>query len=71
MASTGAWSAFRTDATPVPLPKFRVGARKVDVAKLYNVERYRPNYTSKLGAPLFQSILNQESSANEQGARGV
>lgn len=28
------------------------GARKVDVERLYNVERYRPNYTSKLGAPL-------------------
>lgn len=28
------------------------GARKVDVVRLYNVERYRPNYTSKLGAPL-------------------
>jgi hypothetical protein len=29
------------------------GARRVDVAKLYNTERYRPNYASKLGAPLF------------------
>ena len=28
------------------------GARKVNVERLYNVERYRPNYTSKLGAPL-------------------
>ncbi len=28
------------------------GARKVDIARLYNTERYRPNYTSKLGAPL-------------------
>jgi len=28
------------------------GARKIDVATLYNTERYRPNYSSKLGAPL-------------------
>jgi 6-phosphofructokinase len=28
------------------------GARKVDVATLYNTERYRPNYASKLGSPL-------------------
>jgi ATP-dependent phosphofructokinase / diphosphate-dependent phosphofructokinase len=28
------------------------GARQVDVSRLYNTERYRPNYTSKLGAPL-------------------
>jgi hypothetical protein len=25
----------------------------VDVAKLYNTERYRPKYTGKLGDPLF------------------
>jgi ATP-dependent phosphofructokinase / diphosphate-dependent phosphofructokinase len=36
----------------VPLAGLPSGARHVDVAKLYNVERYRPNYTSKLGAPL-------------------
>jgi len=36
----------------VPLAGLPTGARHVDVAKLYNVERYRPNYTSKLGAPL-------------------
>jgi hypothetical protein len=29
-----------------------MGARKVDIPTLYNTERYRPNYTSKLGAPL-------------------
>jgi 6-phosphofructokinase 1 len=28
------------------------GARKVDIATMYNTQRYRPNYTSKLGAPL-------------------
>ena len=35
-----------------PLPASSLGARKVDVVTLYNTERYRPNYTSKLGAPL-------------------
>jgi ATP-dependent phosphofructokinase / diphosphate-dependent phosphofructokinase len=35
-----------------PLPASSMGARKVDLAALYNTERYRPNYTSKLGAPL-------------------
>jgi ATP-dependent phosphofructokinase / diphosphate-dependent phosphofructokinase len=35
-----------------PLPASSMGARKVDIATLYNTERYRPNYTSKLGAPL-------------------
>jgi ATP-dependent phosphofructokinase / diphosphate-dependent phosphofructokinase len=35
-----------------PLPASSLGARKVDIAALYNTERYRPNYTSKLGAPL-------------------
>ena len=39
--------------THIPLPDVSLGARKVDVAKLYNTERYRPNYHSKLGAPLF------------------
>lgn len=35
-----------------PLPDSSVGARRVDVASLYNTERYRPSYISKLGAPL-------------------
>ena len=38
-----------------PLPSVSHGARRVDVAKLYNTERYRPNYMSKLGAPLMLS----------------
>ena len=37
------------------LPAASLGPRKVDVATLYNVNRYRPNYTSKLGAPLLFS----------------
>jgi ATP-dependent phosphofructokinase / diphosphate-dependent phosphofructokinase len=36
----------------IPLPPSSLGPRKVDVATLYNTERYRPNYMSKLGAPL-------------------
>jgi ATP-dependent phosphofructokinase / diphosphate-dependent phosphofructokinase len=41
--------------THTPIPDLRLGARKVDVATLYNTDRYRPNYHSKLGAPLFFS----------------
>ena len=36
----------------IPLPDTSLGAHRVDIASLYNTERYRPNYTSKLGAPL-------------------
>ena len=39
----------------VPLPDSTLGPRKVDVKTLYNTERYRPNYSSKLGAPLLFS----------------
>jgi 6-phosphofructokinase 1 len=35
-----------------PLPASSMGARKVDLPALYNTERYRPHYSSKLGAPL-------------------
>jgi 6-phosphofructokinase len=38
--------------THVELPAASAGPRKVDVAALYNVDRYRPNYNSKLGGPL-------------------
>jgi 6-phosphofructokinase 1 len=41
--------------TQVPIPEASLGPRKVDVAKLYNTERYRPSYASKLDAPLFFS----------------
>jgi 6-phosphofructokinase 1 len=37
------------------LPHLSLGARRVNIAKLYNTERYRPNYGSKLGAPLLFS----------------
>lgn len=39
----------------VPLPDSSRGPRKVDVKTLYNAERYRPNYTAKLNAPLLFS----------------
>ncbi len=35
------------------IPEPGAGPRKVDVASLYNTKRYRPNYTSKIGLPLF------------------
>ena len=39
----------------VELPHLSLGPRQVNIAKLYNTERYRPNYASKLGAPLLFS----------------
>ena len=40
-----------------PLPASSLGARKVDINTLYNTERYRPAYASKLGAPLLFNRL--------------
>ncbi|MBX5494325.1 MAG: 6-phosphofructokinase [Bryobacteraceae bacterium] len=37
----------------VPIPDPKLGPRKVDVATMYNVERYRPNYSNKVGLPIF------------------
>jgi len=36
-----------------PIPDPALGPRKVDVATMYNTERYRPNYANKLGLPIF------------------
>ena len=36
---------------PIPDPKF--GPRRVEVASMYNTERYRPTYDRKLGLPIF------------------
>jgi len=36
-----------------PIPDPALGPRKVDVATMYNTDRYRPNYASKLGLPIF------------------
>ncbi len=39
------------DLVEIPDPK--LGPRKVDVATMYNTERYRPIYDGKLGLPIF------------------
>lgn len=35
-----------------PLPERSLGARTVDVASMYNAERFRPRYEARLGSPL-------------------
>jgi len=35
------------------IPDPKLGPRKVDVATMYNTERYRPNYANKCGFPIF------------------
>jgi 6-phosphofructokinase 1 len=37
--------------TDIPDPK--LGPRRVEVATMYNTERYRPTYDQKLGLPIF------------------
>jgi len=37
----------------VPIPDPKLGPRHVDVAKMYDTDRYRPSYTNKLGLPIF------------------
>src|SRR5271165_2557356 len=39
--------------TMVPIPDPKLGPRKVEVATMYNTERYRPTYEHKLGLPIF------------------
>lgn len=39
--------------TLTPIPDPTLGPRKVDVATMYNTERYRPFYDHKLGLPIF------------------
>jgi 6-phosphofructokinase 1 len=39
------------------MPDPKLGPRKVDIANLYSIERFRPNYSDKLGAPLFLSAV--------------
>jgi len=39
--------------TMVPIPDPKLGPRKVEVASMYNTERYRPTYEHKLGLPIF------------------
>jgi ATP-dependent phosphofructokinase / diphosphate-dependent phosphofructokinase len=40
-----------------PLPDPRLGPRRVDVARLYNAERFRPHYSNRLGDPLLLSSV--------------
>ena len=35
------------------IPDASLGPRKVDVATMYNTDRYRPNYANKTGLPIF------------------
>ena len=37
----------------VQIPDPKLGPRKVDVASMYNTNRYRPNYENKAGLPIF------------------
>ena len=37
----------------VPIPDPKLGPRKVELDTMYNTERYRPNYSNKLGLPIF------------------
>lgn len=39
----------------VPIPDPALGPRKVDVAKMYNTERFRPSYANKKGLPIFMT----------------
>jgi len=41
----------RYTMTPIPDPK--LGPRRVDIASMYNTDRYRPRYDHKLGLPIF------------------
>ena len=39
--------------TMVGIPDPKLGPRKVDIASMYNTDRYRPTYVHKLGLPIF------------------
>ncbi|MGQ9916061.1 MAG: 6-phosphofructokinase [Bryobacteraceae bacterium] len=41
----------------VEIPDPKLGPRKVDVATMYNAERYRPSYNGKRGLPVFLTKL--------------
>jgi 6-phosphofructokinase 1 len=46
------------------LPEPGLGPRKVDVAEMYDTERFRPRYEGKLGDPLLLVGLNHPSGAS-------
>ena len=37
----------------VEIPDPKLGPRKMDVETMYNKERLRPNYSNKVGVPIF------------------
>ncbi len=37
----------------MPIPDPKLGPRKVDIATMYNTDRFRPNYGNKTGLPIF------------------
>lgn len=39
--------------TMMPIPDPKNGPRKVDIASMYNTDRYRPSYNNKEGLPIF------------------
>jgi 6-phosphofructokinase len=44
--------------THTPLPDPKLGARRIDVPRMYNVTRYRPHYAGRLGSPLLLSTVD-------------
>ncbi len=51
--SAGRMAAIRDGKyAHAPLPDAALGARKIQVAEMYNLERFRPTYHHKLGLPL-------------------
>ena len=44
--------------THVPLPDANLGARRIDVPRMYNLTRYRPHYAGRIGSPLLLSTVD-------------
>jgi ATP-dependent phosphofructokinase / diphosphate-dependent phosphofructokinase len=42
----------------VPLPDPKLGARRIDVPRMYNLTRYRPHYAGRIGSPLLLSSVD-------------
>jgi 6-phosphofructokinase len=42
----------------VPLPDPNLGARRIDVPRMYNLTRYRPHYAGRIGSPLLLSSVD-------------
>jgi 6-phosphofructokinase 1 len=53
---TGLMTAIRSGCyAMVPIPDPKLGPRKVDIATMYNTDRYRPTYNRKLDLPIFMT----------------